>query len=49
LSRPFQRRVPDGKLFTADAAVARMAAVLEAAGTDDSGKCLAWDGREITP
>ena len=49
LSQPFQRRVADGKLFTADVAVARMAAVLETAGPDDSGKCLAWDGREITP
>lgn len=49
LSRPFQGRVPAGKLFDANAAVSKLAAVLDAAESGDSGKCLAWDGGEIAP
>ena len=49
LSRPFQARVPEGKLFAPQTAVAHMAAVLDNLAVTDSGKCLAWDGQEIPP
>jgi NAD(P)-dependent dehydrogenase (short-subunit alcohol dehydrogenase family) len=49
LSRPFQASVPDGKLFTPDYAAERLLAVMDGLGERDSGRILAWDGREISP
>ena len=49
LSRPFQSRVPEGRLFTADAAASRLADVLARLEPADSGSCLAWDGQPIVP
>lgn len=49
LSRPFQARVPAGKLFSPQTAVAHMASVLDNLTVSDSGKCLAWDGQEVPP
>ncbi len=47
LSKPFQARVPDGKLFTAEQSANAMLAVLEGLGPDQSGGLFAWDGQSI--
>ena len=47
LSRPFQRNVPDGKLFTPEYSTRKMLDVLENLTLEQSGKCFAWDGKEV--
>lgn len=47
LSRPFQRNVPDGKLFTPERAVNQLLAILDRVTPQDSGRFFAWDGSEI--
>ena len=47
LSKPFQRRVPDGKLFTTEYAVSRLCDVIDHLAPEDSGRCFAWDGKVI--
>ncbi|WP_425404520.1 SDR family NAD(P)-dependent oxidoreductase [Hwanghaeella sp.] len=47
LSHPFQRGVPDGKLFTPGNSARSMLAVLDRLGADDSGGFFAWDGEAI--
>ena len=47
LSRPFQSRVPEGKLFSADYAAQRLLAVVEGLTPADSGRFFAWDGQPI--
>ena len=47
LSAPFQRRVPEGKLFTPAFAVERMLDVLDNLDATDSGGFFAWDGKPI--
>lgn len=49
LSKPFQNNVPANKLFTADYAVEKMLNVINNLNPDNSGKCYAWDGKEILP
>ncbi|MFT7433894.1 MAG: NAD(P)-dependent dehydrogenase (short-subunit alcohol dehydrogenase family) [Alphaproteobacteria bacterium] len=49
LSKPFQRNVPEGKLFTAADSVNKMLEVLERLTPTDSGKCFGWDNEEIKP
>ncbi len=49
LSRPFQRGVPDGKLFTPEYSASRLLAVIDALQPADSGHVLAWDGATIPP
>lgn len=49
LSAPFQRRVPAGKLFTPLYAAKCLLSVIEKRTLADSGKCFAWDGKEIMP
>ena len=49
LSKPFQGNVPDGKLFTPAYAAERLLDVLLALTPDQTGKCFAWDGKEILP
>jgi len=49
LSKPFQGNVPDGKLFTPEYSAQRLLTVLMSLTTKDSGKCFAWDGKEILP
>lgn len=49
LSKPFQARVPEGKLFTPIYSAERLIDVLASIDTADSGKCFAWDGQEIQP
>jgi NAD(P)-dependent dehydrogenase (short-subunit alcohol dehydrogenase family) len=49
LSRPFQRNVPEGKLFSPEFATYRMLSVMNGLKPDDSGRIFAWDGAEIAP
>ena len=47
LSRPFQARVPEGKLFTPGDSAERLLAVIDGLGPDDSGGVYAWDASRI--
>ena len=47
LSEPFQRNVPDGKMFTPEYAAGRMLETIDALGVADSGGLFAWDGERI--
>jgi NAD(P)-dependent dehydrogenase (short-subunit alcohol dehydrogenase family) len=47
LSRPFQRNVPEGKLFSTERAVSQLLTIIDGLGTQDSGRFFAWDGSEI--
>lgn len=47
LSKPFQRRVPEGQLFDVDRASAQLLDVLGALGPADSGGFFAWDGQLV--
>ncbi|MGB5543850.1 MAG: SDR family NAD(P)-dependent oxidoreductase, partial [Gammaproteobacteria bacterium] len=47
LSRPFQRNVPDGKLFSTERAVGQLLAIIDGVTAADSGRFFAWDGSEI--
>ncbi|MEY8702650.1 SDR family NAD(P)-dependent oxidoreductase [Francisella philomiragia] len=49
LSEPFQARVPQGKLFTPEYSASKLVEVLDDLKLEDSGKCFAWDGKEIIP
>jgi NAD(P)-dependent dehydrogenase (short-subunit alcohol dehydrogenase family) len=49
LSAPFQRGVPAGKLFTPDQSAGYLLDVIDRLEPGDSGKCFAWDGKEILP
>ena len=47
LSRPFQASVPADKLFTTERTVRQLLDVIDRLDATDSGRFLAWDGREI--
>lgn len=47
LSKPFQRNVPDEKLFTPHYAATQMLSVLNGLTPEDSGGFFAWDGKPI--
>ncbi|MBT8108296.1 MAG: SDR family NAD(P)-dependent oxidoreductase [Gammaproteobacteria bacterium] len=47
LSRPFQRNVPEGKLFTPGFVAERLLTVLDGLSPEDSGGFFAWDGSRI--
>jgi len=49
LSKPFQRSVPQGKLFPPEYAAARLMQVLDRLTPTAGGKCFAWDGQEVEP
>ncbi|MCV6577467.1 MAG: SDR family NAD(P)-dependent oxidoreductase [Cohaesibacter sp.] len=49
LSKPFQKAVPDGKLFTPDFSAQKLLTIMQKLTPDQSGKCFAWDGQEIAP
>ena len=49
LSKPFQANIPEGKLFTAEFAVTKLIDVINSLTPSDSGKCFAWDGKEVLP
>lgn len=47
LSRPFQRNVPEGKLFTKEFSVQKLLSIIDNSKKSDNGKFFAWDGQEI--
>jgi hypothetical protein len=47
LSRPFQRGVPQGKLFSPAQAAGRLLDVLDRLTPEDSGGFFAWDGERL--
>ncbi|XP_031247566.1 uncharacterized protein LOC116105260 [Pistacia vera] len=47
LSRPFQRNVPEGKLFTKEFSVQKLLNIIENTKKHDNGKFFGWDGQEI--
>jgi len=47
LSAPFQRNVPDERLFDAKRAAQQLLGVIDSCTADDSGAFLAWDGQPI--
>ncbi|KAJ0017148.1 hypothetical protein Pint_11370 [Pistacia integerrima] len=47
LSRPFQRNVPEDKLFTKEFSVQKLLSIIENTKKHDNGKFFAWDGQEI--
>lgn len=49
LSKPFQRGVPEGKLFTPEFSAGRLLGVLDSLGAQDSGKVFDWAGEEVAP
>jgi NAD(P)-dependent dehydrogenase (short-subunit alcohol dehydrogenase family) len=49
LSRPFQRRVPEGQLFDPLLSASRLLGVIAALRRDHSGGCIGWDGARIVP
>lgn len=49
LSKPFQRGVPAGRLFSRERAAAQLLDVIATLTPSDSGKCFAWDRAEIAP
>ncbi len=49
LSEPFQRNVPEGKLFTSEYAAGEMLKVLDSLKPDQSGRCFDYAGEEVIP
>lgn len=49
LSEPFQRSVPEGKLFTPEYSADCMLETLLSLRPAQSGRCFAYDGNEIAP
>ena len=47
LSKPFQRRVPEGQLFTPEKSVTHLCRVIDGLSPTDSGRCFAWDGNAV--
>lgn len=49
LSKPYQRGVPQSKIFSPEMAVENMAEVLKSLTTEQTGRCFDWDGQEVLP
>ena len=47
LSAPFQRRVPESKLFSPTQSVGYMLSVIDGLTAGDTGGFFAWDGTSI--
>lgn len=47
LSKPFQRGVAEGKLFTPDYSAGQLLGVIDRLGPEDGGGLFAWDGSRI--
>jgi len=49
LSKPFQRNVPEGDLFTPEYSANKLLDVLDNLTLEQTGKCFAFDGTEVYP
>ena len=47
LSKPFQARVPENKLFTPEYSVGKLMQVIDNLSQEHSGKVFAWDSKEV--
>jgi len=47
LSQPFQKNVPEGKLFTPEYSAEHLLSVMNGLTAEDSGGIFAWDGERI--
>lgn len=47
LSKPFQRNVPEEKLFTKERGVRQLLSIVESTSLDHNGTFIAWDGSHI--
>ena len=47
LSKPFQRQVQEGKLFTSEYSSVCLLNVINDIKPEQSGKVFAWDGKEV--
>lgn len=47
LSKPFQRNVAEGKLFTPEYSASKLLAVIDQVTPEDSGSLFAWDGKPV--
>lgn len=47
LSKPFQARVPEGKLFSVEQTSGYLLHVVDGLGVEDSGGFFAWDGERV--
>jgi NAD(P)-dependent dehydrogenase (short-subunit alcohol dehydrogenase family) len=47
LSAPFQRNVPEHKLFSPQRAARQLLGIVDGLGPQDSGRFIAWDGQDI--
>lgn len=47
MSKPFQRNVPEGKLFAASYSVERLLSIIDSVTQEDNGRLYAWDGQPI--
>ena len=47
LSKPFQRNVPPGKLFSVDRTVSQLLTIIHGLTEADSGKFFSWDGSRL--
>ncbi|KAJ8758624.1 hypothetical protein K2173_000345 [Erythroxylum novogranatense] len=47
LSKPFQRNVPQGKLFSKEFSVQKLLNIIDNAKSSHNGKFVAWDGQAI--
>ena len=49
LSKPFQKSLPKGQLFTPDFSIVSMIKTLNQLTTKNTGRLFAFDGEEIAP
>ena len=49
LSKPFQGNVADGKLFTPEYSAEKLLDVIKRLTPEETGRCFAWDGKEVLP
>ncbi len=49
LSKPFEKNVRPGNLFTPEYSATKMLEVIDNLSLEDTGKVYAWDGEEIQP
>ncbi|QIK96670.1 SDR family NAD(P)-dependent oxidoreductase [Sphingomonas sp. HDW15A] len=49
LSKPFQKGVPAGRLFSAEESASHLLNVIGQLTSLHTGRCFAWDGTEIVP
>lgn len=47
LSKPFQNRIPEGKLYTPEMSAKRIIKVIKGVQPEDTGKLWHWDGTEL--